>query len=579
MTAAPQAFAIAGSIRDAFDRYLAGFIEVTRRARRRFELREWKGVQNDAAQRLDLYADAVSALVARLREQGEPDRRVWQEARDVFASIIHGRLDRELADSFFNSIVRRAFGVVGQEGDLEFTTSRPVERWCEPEPTVVRLFRIETSVAAMVHSVVTAHGLAAPYRHLDEDCALAAARVEAALLQADLGAIEHVETLLPLFFRNKGAYVIGRVKAQRGALPLALALVHRADGVSIDAVLLCEDELSVLFSYSHSYFHAPILDYAGTLRFLHSLMPRKRVAELYNALGHHKHGKTELYRELRDRLAARGGERFEFAPGRRGMVMIVFTLPSVDLVFKVIKDRFDPPKRGSRDTVKQAYRLVTHHDRVGRLVDAQEFEHLEFDRARFTPDLLETLLTAAGEVVEPRGDQVVLRHVYAERRVTPLDLLLEQGPRDVALAALLDWGAAVKNLAAADIFPGDLFLKNFGVTRHGRVVFYDYDEITLVTRCRFRRLPEPRYEEDETAAEPWFQVGDDDIFPEEILRFLGIPDDLKAPFLAAHGDLFGVAYWHAVQDCHARGVVIDVFPYGAAARLRPLAEGDGALAA
>jgi isocitrate dehydrogenase kinase/phosphatase len=307
-------------------------------------------------------------------------------------------------------------------------------------------------------------------------------------------------------------------------------------------------------------------------------MPRKRLAELYNALGHHKHGKTELYRELRDWLAA-NEEQFEFAPGRRGMVMIVFTLPSFDMVFKVIKDEFDPPKRGSRDTVKQAYRLVTHHDRVGRLVDAQEFEHLELDRARFKPELLETLLTRAGEVVELRGDQVVLKHVYAERRVTPLDLLLEQGPPEAALAALLDWGAAVKNLAAADIFPGDLFLKNFGVTRHGRVVFYDYDEITLVTRCRFRRLPEPRHDEDETAAEPWFQVGDDDIFPEEIIRFLGIPEELRAPFLAVHGDLFDAPFWQAVQDCHAQGVVIDVFPYSAAARLRPGAAGDTALAA
>ncbi len=569
MTPAPRAFSIAAAVRDAFDRFQSDFIEVTRRARRRFELREWNSVHNDAVQRLDLYADAVSALVARLREgPAEPDRPLWQEARRIFATVVGGRLDRELAESFFNSVSRRIFAVVGQQEDVEFTESRALAPWRDPEPTVVRLFEPGRETAACLRDLVLSHGLAAPYRSLDEDCVLAAARIDAAVRERGLGPIDRIETLLPLFFRNKGAYIIGRVKAARGVVPLALALVHPADGVTIDAVLLTEDELSILFSYAYSYFHAPILDWSGTIRFLHTLMPRKRVAELYNALGHFKHGKTEMYRDLRNWLAS-SPEKFEFAAGQRGMVMIVFTLPSYDQVFKVIKDEFDPPKRGTRADVMAAYRLVTHHDRVGRLVDAQEFEHLEFERGRFSDDLLEALRTQAAQVVEVAGDKVILKHLYVERRVVPLNVYLEQAPRDAALDALLDWGMAVKNLAAANIFPGDLFPKNFGVTRHGRVVFYDYDEIGLLEECRFRSLPQARNDEDELASEPWFHVDENDIFPEEIPSFLGLPADLVEGFLAVHGDLFGVEFWHRMQQCHRDGIVVDIYPYRDAARLRP----------
>jgi isocitrate dehydrogenase kinase/phosphatase len=248
--------------------------------------------------------------------------------------------------------------------------------------------------------------------------------------------------------------------------------------------------------------------------------------------------------------------------------MIVFTLPSLDVVFKVIRDRFPPPKTVTRQEVMQKYALVFRHDRAGRLVDAQEYEHLVLDRARFSPDLLDELLREAGETVRVDGDRVTLRHVYAERRVTPLNLFIRERDEWTARDAILDYGQSIRDLAATNTFPGDLLLKNFGVTRTGRVIFYDYDELCLVTDCNFREIPRARDDGEETSGEPWFYVGEDDVFPEEFLRFLGLPERLGGAFVATHGEILTAAFWRRMQGRHRAGEIVDIFPYRDSQRLR-----------
>ena len=193
--------------------------------------------------------------------------------------------------------------------------------------------------------------------------------------------------------------------------------------------------------------------------------------------------------------------------------MAVFTLPAFNLVFKIIKDSFGAPKNTTRQAVMDKYHFVFVRDRVGRLADAQEFEHLEFPRRCFPDDLLAYLLAVAGETVRVEGDRVIVRHVYTERRVTPLNLFLRDAEPGAAREAVIEYGNAIKDLAAADIFTGDMLLKNFGVTRNGRVICYDYDELCLLSECRFRRIPPPTSIEEEFAAEPWFYVGEQDVFP------------------------------------------------------------------
>jgi isocitrate dehydrogenase kinase/phosphatase len=336
----------------------------------------------------------------------------------------------------------------------------------------------------------------------------------------------------------------------------------------VDALLQEEEQVRVLFSFARSHFFVNTPSPSAIVRFIRTLMPHRRISELYIALGYHKHGKTELYRELRAHLAVCGAEQFDFSPGQRGMVMIAFNMPGDDLVYKVIRDRFDRPKTTSRDQVMAKYDYVFKHDRAGRLVDVQTFEHLTVDACCFSSELLAEFEAQATSAVHLNGDQVVLRHVYVERRVTPLDLFIRERP-DEAKAAIDDYGQAIKDLACVDVFPGDMLLKNFGVTLLGRVVFYDYDELCPITECRFRRLPPPEDDLQAFSAEPWFMVAEQDVFPEEFRFFLGMPAEVKARFLERHEDLLTPAFWRAIQDRIRAGEWIPIRPYDEKSLLSP----------
>jgi len=407
-----------------------------------------------------------------------------------------------------------------------------------------------------------------PWDDLPGDAARAAATLAGRAGDREVAAIELVRAP---FYRGKGAYLVGQIHARAGRLPLLLALRNPEGRLLLDAALFTEDEISVVFSFAHSYFFVDLDRPREMIDFLATLLPLKPIPDLWSAVGFHRHAKTELYRLLLQHLAGTT-ERFEIAPGQRGLVMIVFTLPGLDIVFKVIRDRFPAPKTVTHEEVREKYRLVFHHDRAGRLVDAQEFEHLEFPADRFEARLLAELTTSASESVAVRGGNVVLRHLYTERRLTPLDVFLRTAPPAEALGAVLDYGQVLRDLAATNIFPGDMLIKNFGVSRHGRLIFYDYDELCLLTDCRFRELPEPSTAEEELAAEPWYFVGERDIFPEEFRAFLGLHGELLDRFRQSHGELLEPAFWRRMQDLHRRGVLPDIYPYSAARRLRP----DGA---
>jgi isocitrate dehydrogenase kinase/phosphatase len=379
--------------------------------------------------------------------------------------------------------------------------------------------------------------------------------------------VQRLEVARSLFFRSKGAYVVGLAHTDGANMPFVLALTNPSGRVVVDAALFTEDEVSVVFSFARSYFSVDMERPAEMIEFLRRIMPRKPVAELYNALGFNKHGKTELFRSLLRHLDTTD-DRFVVAAGQRGMVMLVFTLPGFDVVFKVIRDRFAYPKTVTHQEVRDKYRLVFRSDRAGRLVDAQEFEHLAFDAARFEPGTLRELETDAAETVHRDGDRVVFRHLYTERRLRPLDLYLREAEAAAAREAVIDYGQVLRDLAATNIFPGDMLLKNFGVSRHGRLIFYDYDELVKLSDCVFRDLPQARTSEQETAAEPWFFVGEHDIFPAEFRSFLGLSGELLETFLAHHAELLDPAYWRRMQQFHARGEVLDVYPYRSQRRLR-----------
>jgi len=558
----------AASVLRLFEDYLGEFRDITRRAARRHEQQEWQAIQRDARHRLDLHPALVGRAVTELggASTASADHHArWIGAKRAYAELVAHRPDYELAQTFFNSVTRRLLTTVGVDPAVEFVEEEYDRPRRSPERAIFVTYAPQATTAALVHALLGSRRVA--HQPITFDSASIAEIIDRRR-RAAWGAqpIEGVDVLEPVFYRNKGAYLIGRIRGGGRLLPLVIALVSDGARVVVDAVLLTEDDASIVFSFTRSYFHVDVEAPHDIIGFLKSIMPAKRVAELYIALGYDRHGKAELFRDLSRHLAA-STDCFEFAEGDRGMVMVVFTLPSYDMVFKVIRDRFAPPKQTTRRQVLERYELVFHHDRAGRLVDAQQFEHLTFPRQRFGDELLAELTEETSDTVTISDDRVVFRHLYVERRVRPLNLFLREAPPVAARAAILDFGQTIKDLAATNIFPGDVLLKNFGVTRHGRVIFYDYDELAPLTDCNFRRMPEPRTLEEEMAAEPWFYVGPHDMFPEEFLPFIGLHGELRELFLQAHGDLFDADFWNRMQALHRAGKIVDIFPYQEAHRL------------
>ncbi|MCB9897931.1 MAG: bifunctional isocitrate dehydrogenase kinase/phosphatase [Planctomycetes bacterium] len=557
----------ARAVHRAFELYQRRFHRITHGARAHFLNRDWKAARRDALRRLDLYPRIVEHLVEGAhRAMGERvrDRSVWTRMRAAYAGLIAGRPDVELAETFFNSFSRQIFDTVGVDTQIEFVRREKAKPF--GGVSVYKTFPARGSLRELVRQVLD-HP-AYPYEDVERCAELVTAAIGRAFsARGRQPVLEAIEIIDKGFYRGRSAYMVGRILLEGDRLmPLVLALVHGPEGVRVDAVLLTEDEVSILFSFTRSYFRVGIDHVGKVIEFLMALMPRKPVAELYNSLGYNKHGKTELYRDLLKHLA-RTSERFEIAPGDRGMVMIVFAMPGHGLVFKVIRDRFAYPKTATRAHVKQRYQLVFRHDRAGRLIDAQEFEHLEFDRARFSDELLEELAAEAAGSVRIDAETVAFDHVYTERRLVPLNLYLRAATPEQARRAVVEYGRAIRDLAVTNIFPGDLLLKNFGVTRHGRVIFYDYDELSLLTECRFRDLPPPSDSDDEMRGEPWFYVDERDIFPEEFLQFLGMTPEQREWFLAEHADLLTARYWRDLQERHRAGEVLDVAPYPPSKRL------------
>jgi isocitrate dehydrogenase kinase/phosphatase len=566
----------AAMLMGAYSAYCAHFAGITARARQRFERRDWRGTQADAAERLALYKRCIEELVGELQDvlgPGADDRITWTRIRSLYAGLIEARHDPELAETFFNSAARRVLGSVGTDPDTEFLgfpASGPLER---TGPNVFDTYRGTDSTRDVLRQILCGCGWRAPYADLEGDTTLAAAAMEARLREAGwTGERFAVDMLRAPFYRNKGAYLVGRVHVDGQCLPLVVPLLHGERGITVDAVLLTQDEASIVFGFSWSYFFVDAPHPRALIAFLSSIMPHKRIDELWTSIGHNKHGKTELWRNLMRHLE-RTDAKFSFAEGDEGLVMAVFTLPSFNIVFKVIKDTFVAPKHTTRRAVMDKYHLVFRHDRVGRLADAQEFEQLELRRRCFPPDLLAYLLRVAGRTVQADGERVVVRHCYTERRVTPLNLFLKHADPSAARDIILDYGNAIKDLAGADIFTGDMLLKNFGVTRNGRVICYDYDELCLLQECNFRRIPPARFDEDEYSAEPWFHVGEQDVFPEEFRAFLVPPGAVRETFLGAHADLLDVEFWTGVQRRLAAGEIFDFFPYRQTRRLHQGASG------
>jgi isocitrate dehydrogenase kinase/phosphatase len=570
----PRAWRVAGRIRQGFDAYSFEFISLTKRSKWRFQTRDWKGRDEDALERFDLYEKVLTDVAGALGELlGAElcDEDLWAAARNRFAWLVRERHDRELAQTFFNSVTRRVFRTVGVNRSIEFFSwsTRPVEA-PSGEP-IFRSYAGDGETRRVLLDLLQDFRFTAPYEDRERDATLVASEIDLQLYPI-LGPGEgfRLEVIRSPFYRNKVAYLVGRIVAKEKVIPLILPLLHGEGGVYADTVLLTIDEVSKVFSFAFSYFHVLVERHDQLVAFLRSIMPEKPPAELYNSIGYDHHGKTEFYRNLH-RFVHRSRQNFVIAPGREGAVMSVFTLFGFPFVFKVIKDRpcylrsaATTDKTTTKREVIEQYTMVCRRDRVGRLVDTQEFENLRFRCERFAADLLDELRVAAAEVVEIGKEHVVARHVYVQRKVTPLPLFLqaERNP-EVLREIVLDFGYFLKDLAASGMFPSDLFNTwNYGVTRRRRVVLYDYDDVIPFERATFREKPRPlddseelTPEEDRIVATAW------DFFFDEMRSYSGVPARLKGVFEREHADLFDIEFWRRTKEQVLAGDLADITPY------------------
>lgn len=565
------AFDIARTILDGFDRHYTLFRQASKQAKTYFERADWTTAQQAARTRIDFYDKRVQECVHALEDEYAPedlDDETWRETKLHYIGLLTDHKRPELAESFFNSVSCHILHRSYYRNDFIFVRPAVSTEYIEtdePAPTYRVYYPAADSLRVSLRRMVTNFQLDCPFAELDRDTALVEARMVEHFGLHEREPNQQLHVLSSLFFRNKAAYIVGRAINGAREHPFVVPILHdRAGRLVLDAVLTDPEQVILLFSFTRAYFMVDMEVPSAFVQFLRGLMPKKPRSEIYTVLGLQKQGKTLFYRDFLQHLM-HSSDAFRIAPGIRGLVMLVFELPSFPYVFKVIKDFYPPPKETTRARIKEKYLLVKHHDRVGRMADTLEYSDVAFPLSRFDEELLAELRRFAPSLVEIEGDHIVIKHLYIERRMVPLNIYLDRAQRsgndDLIEHGVFEYGNAIRDLVAANIFPGDMLYKNFGVTRQGRVVFYDYDEIEYLTDCQFRDIPQPRNEEDEMAAEPWYPIGKHDVFPEQFARFLLANPKIRAAFMKHHAALLTRVWWQSHKDRILAGELEDIFPY------------------
>ena len=570
----PRAYDIAQAMLDGFDRHYTLFREASADAKRRFEAADWHGQQRGQRERIEFYDLRVAEAAERLQREFEAAGLagdVWQQVKLHYIGLLIDHHQPELAETFFNSVTTKILHRSYFHNDFIFVRPAISTEYIEnDEPASLPTYRAYYPTQATMREtwlrIVDNFQLQCEFEDLGRDIDSVLAAVAGQLGNYRTRANFQVQVLSSLFYRNKGAYLVGKIINGFSETPFALPILHNEENIAgaliIDTALFGEDELLLLFSFARAYFMVTMEVPSAYVQFLRSMMPRKPRSELYNALGLAKQGKNAFYRDFLYHLR-HSSDRLRIAPGIKGMVMLVFDLPSFPYVFKVIKDFYPAQKETTRELIKSKYLLVKQHDRVGRMADTLEYSNVAFPLSRFDDELVAELRHFCPSLLEEDGEALVLRHVYIERRMIPLNIYLRDATPEQIEQVVIEYGNAIKDLVRANIFPGDMLWKNFGVTRHGKVVFYDYDEIEYLTDCIFRKVPEPRNEEEEMSGEIWYRVGPKDVFPETFAPFLLGNPAVRSVFMNHHADLLEASFWQGHKERILAGYVHDVFPYEA----------------
>lgn len=563
---------LAEKIFAGFSTYIALFHTYTRLAPRYFSERNWQAMQVNHKQRLMLYKDLLFPLAEEctglLGDQAS-NQEIWKSCKAEYSKLICFRQDLELAETFFNSVFRKCFTKMTADDELMFVMEGYDSCTMQKTTDLLRHYPSSLGVEQILRQILDDYDFGAPFMDKERDIGFLVESVRKVILTRYQVAPEtKTQILKPVFYRNKAAYLIGRTYLGEKWMPFIIPVVHGAKGVFVDTLIFDPNLMSSMFSFTRSYFMVEAEVPSQIVAFLNSVIPHKKIHELYNAIGFNKHGKTLFYRDYLHHLET-SEDQFITAPGIKGMVMTVFTLPSLNIVFKLIKDHFEPPKTMTRNEVREKYKLVSQHDRVGRMADTHEFEYYKIPLDRVSAELMAELKKTTNSLLQIKDNKLIIKHLYTERRMIPLNIYLEECSTEDGMRASEDYGRAILQLAKVNIFPGDMMTKNFGLTRQKRVIFYDYDEIEFLADMNFRAKPKAETYEQIYAAEPWYSIAKNDVFPEDFKRWMIGRNDLKDFFLTYHKNLFDPLHWQEIQQRINTGELIHAFPYPEEIRFRP----------
>ncbi|SFC07838.1 bifunctional isocitrate dehydrogenase kinase/phosphatase [Pseudoalteromonas denitrificans] len=559
---------ISRAILAGFESMFADFLNITLAAQSRFERAAWHEVQDAMKLRLKIYENKVENTAHAIKSiayEEYMETSLWHEAKHQFATLIINHENALIGQTFFNSVFGSIKGDENKRDVHLFILQEQFKPKTRSTNEILCHLDSATGVISALEQLLNYFKFRIPFEDIQRD--ISSINQILRKFDGDMLSIEncHIEFAKSLFFRNKATYIIGRIidDDDNRCVPFALPILNNDNGeLFVDAFIIGEGQLSMLFGFARAYFMVDTDQPVRYVDYLCQLLPRKQRFELFNAIGFIKHAKTEFYRYKVDSTKDMPtGEKYISAPGIKGMVMLVFTTQNSEYVYKIIKDTFTPPKNITRKGVMEKYDFVKNADRIGRLVDTQEFRYLAFDLSRFSQEILIELKQKAGNNIIISGNALILKHVYVERKMLPLNLFVKQSDDIELKNVMFEYGNAIKQLAAANIFPGDMLMKNFGVTRWGRVVFYDYDEICPLLECHFKSIPQADNTFDELSNEPWFDIEPNDVFPEQFSIFLSSNLKAKKYFEFYHSDLFDAVYWQKLQKSIQDGEIADVFPY------------------
>ncbi len=563
---------VANKIYTGFITYMELFNTYTRLAPKYFSQKAWHATHINSRQRLRLYKDLLFPLAeecVKLLGDQAGNSLNWKAIKSEYQLLIADRPDMELAETFFNSVIRKSYPKLTVDEELMFVMEGFDSCRVRETEKLLRTYPSFLGLEKNIRQILDDYDFGAPFMDKEQDIKFLISSVKKVILtRYRVGPDTKTQILKPVFYRNKAAYLIGRTFLGHKWMPFIIPVLHGEKGVFVDTLIFDPNLMSSMFSFTRSYFMVEAEVPSQVVSFLNSVIPHKKIHELYNAIGFNKHGKTLFYRDFLYHLDA-STDQFEVAAGIKGMVMTVFTLPSLNIVFKLIKDHFEPPKTMTRQEVREKYKLVSLHDRVGRMADTHEFEYFKIPIDKISPDLMTELRRTTNSLLKITDTHLIIKHLYTERRMEPLNLFLEHCSTEEGMRATEDYGRAILQLAQANIFPGDMMTKNFGLTRQKRVIFYDYDEIEFLTDMNFRIKPKAETYEQIYASEPWYSIAKNDVFPEDFRRWMIGRRDLKEHFLEYHKNLFDPSYWQKIQQRIQEGELIHAFPYPDEIRFRP----------